>query len=80
MIQELSQVPKIIANFDKVVIAAINVFQFEICLNNQGTVAGGGIPLALACDFQVMSEDALFHQAFLKIALVPDSKNINWSM
>lgn len=43
------------------VIAAIN-----------GPAAGGGMNLALACDFRLGSENALFSEAFVKIGLVPD--------
>lgn len=42
-----------------------------VCAVN-GVAAGGGAPLALACDIIVASEEAKFVQAFSKIALVPD--------
>ncbi|HEY9165654.1 MAG TPA: enoyl-CoA hydratase-related protein [Candidatus Kryptonia bacterium] len=38
-----------------------------------GVAAGAGMSLALACDFIIMSSDAKFIQAFVKIGLVPDS-------
>jgi 2-(1,2-epoxy-1,2-dihydrophenyl)acetyl-CoA isomerase len=39
----------------------------------QGAAAGAGVSLALACDFCIMAEDAVFVQAFNRIGLVPDS-------
>lgn len=45
----------------KPIVAAVN-----------GAAAGGGMNLALACDFRLGSERALFAQSFVKIGLVPD--------
>jgi 2-(1,2-epoxy-1,2-dihydrophenyl)acetyl-CoA isomerase len=38
-----------------------------------GVAAGAGCSLALACDLRVVSEQASFLQAFVRIGLVPDS-------
>ena len=38
----------------------------------EGAVAGGGISLALACDFSIAQEDATFVFAFVNIGFVPD--------
>jgi 2-(1,2-epoxy-1,2-dihydrophenyl)acetyl-CoA isomerase len=43
------------------VIAAVN-----------GVAAGGGCNLALACDFVIAGQTALFYQAFVRIGLTPD--------
>ena len=43
-----------------------------ICAVN-GTAAGAGANIALACDIVVASENASFIQAFSKIGLIPDS-------
>lgn len=51
-----------IREVDKPVIAAVN-----------GTAAGAGANLALACDLVVAKRSATFIQAFSKIGLVPDS-------
>ncbi|MEM3637620.1 MAG: enoyl-CoA hydratase-related protein [Conexivisphaerales archaeon] len=52
---------------NKPVIAAIN-----------GVVAGAGIGIALACDLRVAKESAIFHMAFKKVGLVPDSGTVYW--
>ncbi|MBI4057327.1 MAG: enoyl-CoA hydratase/isomerase family protein [Elusimicrobia bacterium] len=54
-----------IRELGKPVIAAIN-----------GTAAGAGMSLALACDFRICAESASFHTAFVKIGLAPDSGNL----
>jgi 2-(1,2-epoxy-1,2-dihydrophenyl)acetyl-CoA isomerase len=48
--------------FEKPLVAAIN-----------GTVAGAGLGLALACDFRIVAEDAVFTTAFVKIGLACDA-------
>lgn len=48
--------------FEKPVVAAIN-----------GVVAGAGLGLALACDFRIVAEDAVFTTAFVKIGLACDA-------
>ena len=47
---------------EKPVVGAIN-----------GVAAGAGMGIAMACDFRVVSEDASFTTAFVRIGLVPDS-------
>jgi 2-(1,2-epoxy-1,2-dihydrophenyl)acetyl-CoA isomerase len=43
-----------------------------------GAVAGGGVALALACDFVIAADDAVFTPAYLRIATNPDG-GTTWS-
>jgi 2-(1,2-epoxy-1,2-dihydrophenyl)acetyl-CoA isomerase len=52
------------AESKKPIVAAVN-----------GTAAGAGFSLALAADFRLVSEKAVFLNAFVHIGLVPDSGN-----
>jgi len=52
--------PKRLATFDKPIIAAVN-----------GVATGGGMDLALACDFRTASKSAKFAETYAKIGLLP---------
>lgn len=52
--------PKRLARFEKPIIAAVN-----------GPAAGGGMDLALACDFRTASRSARFAETYGKIGLLP---------
>jgi len=52
---------------DKPIIAAVN-----------GVTAGAGLGLALACDLRAASDKATFHEAFIKVGLVPDAGTSFW--
>jgi len=43
-----------------------------------GVTAGAGLGLALACDLRAASEKATFHEAFIKVGLVPDAGTSFW--
>ena len=43
-----------------------------------GTTAGAGLGLALACDLRAASDKATFHESFIKAGLVPDSGTSFW--
>ncbi|MFQ5570448.1 MAG: enoyl-CoA hydratase/isomerase family protein [Rhodothermales bacterium] len=53
---------RLLATMEKPTLAAIN-----------GVAAGAGCSVALACDLNVMAEDAFLLQAFSNIGLVPDA-------
>lgn len=53
---------KAIRHLEKPVVCAVN-----------GTAAGAGANIALACDIVIAARDAVFIQAFSKIGLIPDS-------
>jgi len=56
-----------IRKMEKPVLGAVN-----------GTTAGAGLGLALACDLRTASDRATFHEAFIKAGLVPDSGTSFW--
>ncbi len=60
-IRKLSRIVVRLRTIRKPVIAAIH-----------GAAAGGGLNLALACDFRIAAEDTKFVFAFVNIGLVPD--------
>jgi 2-(1,2-epoxy-1,2-dihydrophenyl)acetyl-CoA isomerase len=53
---------ELLITYEKPTIAAIN-----------GVAAGAGLGLALACDFRIVAEDAVFTTAFVKIGLACDA-------
>lgn len=56
-----------IRKMDKPVVGALN-----------GVTAGAGLGLALACDLRAASEKATFHEAFIKVGLIPDAGTSFW--
>ncbi len=61
-------VVRLIRSMDKPVIAAVN-----------GTAAGAGCNIALACDVVIAARSARFIQAFVRIGLVPDASG-TWTI
>jgi 2-(1,2-epoxy-1,2-dihydrophenyl)acetyl-CoA isomerase len=54
-------------------IRAIRALPKPVVCAVQGTAAGAGASVALACDITLAAEDAKFAQAFIRIGLIPDS-------
>lgn len=61
-IRKMAEVSIAIKKLTKPVIASCN-----------GAVAGAGFNLALACDYIIADENAMFMQAFVNIGLIPDA-------
>jgi 2-(1,2-epoxy-1,2-dihydrophenyl)acetyl-CoA isomerase len=59
---------KCIRRSSKPVVAAVN-----------GVAAGAGCSLALACDFRIASEHAMFIEVFVNVGLIPDSAS-TWTL
>lgn len=55
------------------IIRAIRNLEKPVVCAVQGTAAGAGANIAIACDIVIASKEALFVQAFSKIGLIPDS-------
>ena len=68
MIDEFHACIRQIRDMPKPVIAAL-----------QGPIAGGGLSLAIACDFCIASEDATFLSAYTRLAINPDGGG-TWSL
>lgn len=60
-------------------IEAIRTFPKPVIAAVEGAAAGAGFALALACDFIVAAEDAVFVMAYSNIALSPDG-GASWSL
>jgi len=54
-------------------VAALRALPKPVVCAVQGTAAGAGASIALACDITIAAEDARFVQAFVRIGLIPDS-------
>ena len=60
-------------------IEAIRTFPKPVIAAVEGAAAGAGFSLALACDFIVAADDAVFVMAYSNIALSPDG-GASWSL
>lgn len=68
-----SQVESIVLNRCNKIIESICSLPVPVIAAVNGTAAGAGANLALACDFVIAAETASFIQAFVKIGLIPDT-------
>ncbi len=71
-------VKKLIVPFHRV-IQGIRELRAPVIAAVHGAVAGGGLALALACDFVIASADAVFTPAYLRIGTNPDG-GTTWSV
>lgn len=71
-------VERLIVPFHKI-IRALKTLRAPVIAAVHGAVAGGGVALALACDFVIASKDAVFTPAYLKIGTNPDG-GTTWSV
>ena len=60
-------------------IEAIRTFPKPVIAAVEGAAAGAGFSLALACDFLVAADDAVFVMAYSTVALSPDG-GASWSL
>lgn len=65
--QKYNPIVQRIRKMDRPVLAALN-----------GVTAGAGLGLALACDLRAASDKATFHEAFIKVGLIPDAGTSFW--
>lgn len=71
-------VKRLIAPFHEAV-RRIRLARAPVIASVHGAVAGGGVALALACDFVLAAEDTVFTPAYLKLATNPDG-GTTWSV
>ncbi|MEW6702587.1 MAG: enoyl-CoA hydratase-related protein, partial [Bacteroidota bacterium] len=71
--EPLPDIGKIVReNYNPIILLIREIEKPVICGVN-GTAAGAGANIALACDIVIASEKASFIQAFAKVGLIPDS-------
>ena len=61
------------------IIRRIRTLRAPVIAAVHGAVAGGGVAVALACDFVIAADDAVFTPAYLRIATNPDG-GTTWSV
>lgn len=67
------ELSKTVRNSYNPIIKAIRHIEKPVVCAVNGTAAGAGANIALACDIVLASSDAVFVQSFSKIGLIPDS-------
>jgi 2-(1,2-epoxy-1,2-dihydrophenyl)acetyl-CoA isomerase len=70
-VPEVNDLQRGLADFQAAVLAVVRC-PVPVLAVLEGTVAGFGLDLALACDLRLASRDASFTSAFARMGLVPD--------
>ena len=74
---ELDLARVLLEEYEPMLRAIFNCRIPTVCAVN-GTAAGAGANLALACDIVIATESAVFVQAFSRIGLIPDAGGTYW--
>ncbi len=73
MEDEINSIQRIVVEYYNPLVVEIAKTALPIIALVNGVAVGAGANLALACDFSLSTESAVFSQAFVNIGLIPDT-------